>query len=483
MTEKPNFSPNETYGGSHVNFRVVVIGGGISGLTTAYWLKKKGFHVTVMEKQSMPGGTMQTLCQDGWLIETGPNSALETTPLFKELFRELQLTDELVYADPKAKKRYILRNNNLYALPMSVVPFLSSGLWSVGGKLRLLKEPFIGRAAAEESIAEFVERRLGKEFLDYAINPFVAGVFAGDPSKLSVRAAFPKLYALEKQYGGLVKGMIRGARERKKRGEVAKDRAEMFSFRSGMQVFPKALAASLGSEVMLNCSVEKVMSFPESKTPSYKIQYNREGNPGELLANLIIFAIPAYAVPGMIMEFKTSLPSLLDKIYYPPVAEVFLGYRKEQVGRPLDGFGFLVPEKENRKILGTIWSSVIFPGRAPDKSVEAFTSFVGGSRQPDLVNLPQEWLEQIVVDELHDIMKIEGKPLFSKVQKWERAIPQYHVGYHAVEEGIDNFQHQNPGIFICSNFKGGISVGDCVMNAHRTVIDITQYIQNYVRGK
>ena len=181
--------------------KVVVVGAGISGLTAAWWLHKAGVDVIVLEKNPFVGGTMRTIHEDGWLIETGPNSALETTPLFNEMFDGLGILNERLYADERSNKRYILRDGKLHALPMSPQAFLASSLWSIGGKLRLLKEPFVDRAEKEETIAEFVERRLGREFLDYAINPFVAGVYAGNPEELSVRAAFRKLYALEEKYG------------------------------------------------------------------------------------------------------------------------------------------------------------------------------------------------------------------------------------------------------------------------------------------
>src|ERR1041385_860379 len=238
---------------------IAVIGAGISGLCAAYWLNQKGMNVIVLERDSSAGGTMKTIRENGWLVETGPNSTLETTPLLSQLFDELGITDQRIYANEASNRRYILRNGKLHPLPMSTGAFLRSKLWSLPGKLRLMKEPFIGKVNKEESIAEFVERRLGREFLDYAINPFVAGVYAGSPEQLSVQAAFPKLYALEEKYGGLIRGMIRSRKERKARKEVAKDRAKMFSFIEGMQTFPNAIAARLGDSVELNCTVERIV--------------------------------------------------------------------------------------------------------------------------------------------------------------------------------------------------------------------------------
>ncbi len=444
--------------------RVVVIGAGISGLTAAWWLHKAGIDVTVLEKDAKVGGTMQTIRENGWLIETGPNSALETTPLFNEMFAGLGIIDERLYPDAKADRRYILRDGVLHALPMSPRAFLSSRLWTLGGKLRLLKEPFIGRADREETIAEFVERRLGREFLDYAINPFVAGVYAGNPEHLSVRSAFPKLYALEEKYGGLIKGMIKGAKERKQRAEKSKDRAKLFAFANGMQTFPDAIAKQLGDRVSLNCEVASLTR--ERGNGQFSIAFTKDKQELSLVAEVVILAVPSTAASKIIASLSASLSEKLNHIYYPPVAEVFLGFRDEQLSRPLDGFGYLIPAKEKRNILGTIWSSALFPHRAPNGHV-ALVSFVGGSRQPELAGLSESELVTLVANEVQSIMKVNGNPAFSKVVRWEKAIPQYNLGYNRTVEEMERCEAENPGLYFCSNFKGGIAVGDCVMNGKK----------------
>ena len=224
--------------------KISILGAGISGLSAAYWLAKDGFDITVLEAKSEPGGSMITRRKNGFLIDYGPNSGLETTPLIRDLAVETGLQKEMVYANEEGNKRYVLRNNQLHALPTNPVAFIKTRLFSSRAKLRLLAEPFIGKSddGYHQSISDFVKRRLGQEFLDYAINPFVAGVFAGDPDTLSVKSAFPKLFRLEEQYGGLIKGMIKGSKERKNRGEQSKQNAKMFSFINGMQTFPKAIA-------------------------------------------------------------------------------------------------------------------------------------------------------------------------------------------------------------------------------------------------
>jgi protoporphyrinogen/coproporphyrinogen III oxidase len=445
---------------------VVIIGAGISGLTTAYWLRQSGIEVTLLEREGAPGGTMQTVREDGWLIEQGPNSALETTPLFQQMFVGLGIEKDRVYADPSSDKRYILRGGRLHALPMGAGSFLRTGLWSASGKLRLLKEPFVGRAPEEESVAQFVERRLGREFLDYAINPFVAGVYAGDPGQLSVRSAFPKLYALEEKYGGLIKGMIKGARERKQRAEIAKDRSKMFSFIQGMQTFPAAVSRLLGDRVRCRCTVNgfgRSSSDSNGGSGKYAVNGMEGGSRFSMVADAVVLAVPAYAASALVRPYASGLASQLDAVYYPPVAEVFLGYALPQISRPLNGFGYLIPEVEKRQILGTIWSSSLFEGRAPAGCV-ALTTFAGGARQPELPGLDDAELLRLVTGEIRSILGVQGEPVFSRIIRWSKAIPQYNLGYRVLLDRVSGFEQEHPGVFFCNNFRGGIAVGDCVMN-------------------
>ena len=454
---------------------VVVIGAGISGLCVAHWLKKHGLSVTVLEKDSEAGGTMKTIHDNGWLVETGPNSALETTPLFSQLFDELGISNQRIYANALADKRYILRDKNLHPLPMGPGTFLTSKLWSVRGKLRLLKEPFIGRATKEESIAEFVVRRLGQEFLDYAINPFVAGVYAGIPEQLSVQAAFPKLYALEEKYGGLMKGMIQGRRERKQRVEKSKDRAKLFSFIDGMGTLPKAAASSLGTVIRLNCSVERIVPVRAGASPMYHVSYLKNGTRTTIESRVVVISTPAPVASKIVHDIDPEMSRLLESIYYPPVTVVFTGFEQSHIPRILDGFGFLVPTVEQRQILGTLWSSSLFPDRAP-KNCEALTTFVGGARQPDLAQKNDDEIKQIVLTELQSLMGIHRHAIFIRIIRWERAIPQYNVGYRKILNAIDMFEQNFQGAFICSNYRGGISVGDCLTSAHKIATQVTQYL-------
>jgi oxygen-dependent protoporphyrinogen oxidase len=460
----------------HTPQNVVIIGGGISGLATAWWLHKAGVSVQVLERERIVGGTIRTVRKDGWLVEAGPNSALETTPLFRTLFSDLGIEGEVVYANENSKNRFILRSGMLHALPLSPGAFFRSRLWSTGGKLRLFKEPFVGRGTREESVAEFVVRRLGREFLDYAINPFVAGVFAGNPEELSVRAAFPKLYALEENYGGLIKGQIQGRRERRARAEQSKDRAKMFSFVQGMATLPAAFHRALNGSILTDVEVRRVAVRQKPGPPLFEVSGVSKRSPFTVRAACVVTAIPSALTAKLLAPMDKELCADLEGIPYPPVAEVFLGFKKADIGRKLDGFGFLIPAVERRSILGTIWSSALFPGRAPD-GYEALTTFVGGSRQPELAGQTDERMIESVVRELSQIMGVRGAPVFARVTRWQRAIPQYVLGHLELMAKVGRLEHRVPGLFVSGNFRGGISVGDCVISSERIAAQVIDHLR------
>lgn len=458
---------------------IAVLGAGISGLATAFWLNKQGFEIIVLESKKEPGGSMITRLEDEFLIDYGPNSGLETTPLIGQIVEHVGLKDEMVYALKKANKRYILKNDQLHALPTHPVAFLKTKLFSPKAKLRLLAEPFSKKSheGYYQSISEFVKRRLGQEFLDYAVNPFVAGIFAGNPDNLSVQSALPKLYQLEELYGGLFKGFVLGAKERKKRDDQSKQSARMFSFKNGMQSFPEAIAAKLGSNVRYNCKVEKVVKSGSK----FKVLCNYNDRSKEIIADIVLSTVPAYHAASIFNDWEGKLVDHLSSIYYPPVKVLYLGFRKEAVGQVLDGFGFLIPEKENKTFLGAIWSSAIFPYRATD-DMTAFTLFVGGARSPELFNNGNDQHMNRVIKEFKEIMNIHEAPVFIREKMWPKAIPQYSLGYIEHERYFERFESNNPGIFLGGNYRGGISVGDCVKNSELTVKRICDYInRNAVR--
>ena len=445
------------------NKKVIVLGAGISGLTTAYLLHNDSYDVTVLEKNDKVGGSIETVIENGLLFDRGPNSALETTPLIAQLVEELNLTEQFVYANKKGNKRYIIRNNQLHALPISPPAFIKSRLFSGKAKLRLMKEPFVGKSqdGYYQSIAEFVTRRLGQEFLDYAINPFVAGVYAGNPEDLSIKSAFPKLYALEEEYGGLIVGTIRSIRKRKKRKEQSKQSTKMISFKDGMKVLPEAIANHLGSKVKLNA---EVVSIKKTSDGNYGVTYNEGEQSLTLLTDIVLSTIPAYTAGELFSHFNDGLKKHLAAVYYPPVLVLYLVYNKDDIGQTLDGFGFLIPSKEEESFLGAIWNSVIFPNRAEDNKV-SFTLFIGGSRNPGFIYDDEEELIKTVKREFEELMKIKGEPIHLAKRFWEKAIPQYTIGYVEHENYFDHFEKDNRGIFLSGNYRGGISVGDCIKNA------------------
>lgn len=454
---------------------IIIVGAGITGLTTAYLLKKEGFRVKVLEVKDEVGGNIKTEYHHNFVFDTGPNSGLETTPLIGQLVNELNLQNEFVYANRKANKRYILRDNILYPLPMNPKDFITTKLFSTSGKFRILMEPFVGKSqdGYYQSVAEFVRRRLGQEFLDYAINPFVSGVFAGDPENLSVKSAFPKLYRLEEVYGGLFKGMLKGAKERKESAEKSKQNAPMFSFKNGMSVFVNRLSELMKEDILMNHRVVKIQRDEKKLI----VKAINKGTERIFETKSILLATPAFATADILHEFNPYLCNHLLSIYYPPVLVLNVIYRKDKIGQPLDGFGFLIPEKEKKSFLGAIWNDAIFPNRG-DKDFASFTLFVGGARQAKIFENDLNELIHKVLSDFEQVMKILSKPESIKYKFWEKAIPQYSIGYIEKEIAMSDFERNNIGIFLGGNYRGGISIGDCIKSSKIHFERLTNFVRN-----
>lgn len=447
--------------------RIVIIGGGISGLSIAYWLYKANADVYVLEKGAEAGGSMESHTDSGFLFDRGPNSGLETTPLLQEMVAGLELQNDFVYASATGNKRYILRDGTLHPLPMSPGLFIKSKLFSTKAKLRLMAEPLVGRSkdGYYQSVAQFVERRLGREFLDYAINPFVSGVYAGRPEDLSVKSSFPKLYELEEEYGGLILGTIRSIRKRKKRAEKSKQSAKMFSFRNGMQTLPRAIAAKLKDRFIPLADVQEI----NKENNKYILSYNNAGTVKQFEADIIINTAPAFVASPLFRKFDPTLSNHLDAVYYPPVMVIYTAFEKSAIRQPLDGFGFLIPEKEKRAFLGAIWSSVLFPGRTTDTTA-SFTLFAGGARNAQIAGEDKEKVINTALREFREIMGIDEltDPVYLSHRFWSKAIPQYTIGYIEHERYFDEFEKRFPEIILAGNYRGGISVGDCIKNSKLT---------------
>lgn len=449
---------------------IIIIGAGITGLTLAHALSRNGKNVHVIEKSVRAGGAVQTLHQNGWKLETGPNTMLLTNTWFSDLIADCGLEDSMLTANRAAKNRFIVKNGNPEPLPLSPVKFFSSSFFSWNTKIRLLKEPFIGRMKTEdEALSEFVKRRLGQEFLDYAINPFVAGVYAGKPEYLSVRYGFPKLYALEKNHGSILKGALIGPGKNKDPKDIPRDKASMITFRNGNSEFINALVKQTGShKFSFNETVESIKKVSEG---GYSIQ-TLSGD--KFSGKKLISTIPLHYLNEI--EFKgfekPSIPGRIQKVTYPPVSVVHLGFEKKDITHPLDGFGLLVPEVENRFILGALFNSSLFPGRTPDDSHALLTVFTGGSRHPQIVEMTDELIIQKALNDCKTLLGINGEPVLTHITHWPAAIPQYEVGYESMYSKMEDFEQSNPGFYFCGNFRGGISVGDCIKSASLAAISI-----------
>ncbi len=447
---------------------VAIIGGGITGLVAAYELKQRGVPSTLFEASGRVGGVIQTHREHGFLAEDGPNTLLETSPKITELIQALGIEPRRWYSNPQNNKRYIVRGGRPCAMPASPPQFFTNSFFSWSAKFALFKEPFIKASPPdlEESLAQFVKRRLGQEFLDYAINPFVAGVYAGDPERLSVKHAFAKLHALEQNYGSLIKGQIQGARERKRRKEIAKDRAKMVSFDHGLQVLTDALGAAVKEHVRLNTPVEAIKQVEGSWAVAVKPDLNQSlltsaPTGGEFTH--VLLTSPAHKLAGLRIESPVGGDlKVLGEITYPPVTSFTMGFKREDVAHPLDGFGVLVPKVEKRNCLGTLFTSSLFAGRAPAGHV-TLTSYMGGMRAPELALKSPAEIRKLVLTDLRELLGVRGEPVWEHVKQWPKAIPQYEVGYGRFKDFMDTFERTHPGLLFAGHYRDGISLSDSIL--------------------
>lgn len=472
----PSSPPRQALSGAPPLLDAVVVGAGISGLTTAYRLQCAGLAVQLLDAAVRPGGVVASVLHEGCLFERGPNSALDTTPLIAELVADLGLAGQFRMASATADKRYVVRGGRLTPLPTSPGAFFATPLFSARAKLALLREIFVAPAPAqaEESIAQFVRRRLGSEFLDYAIDPFVAGVYAGDPESISVRAAFPRLHALEQRWGSLVRGQVLGARERRRQKAVAKNTAKSFSFALGMQQLTDALAAALGGLHMQT----RVLRIERDAAGPFTLHAEQAGVPQHWRARTLVLAVPADAAAALVQPHCADAAAALDSIAYAPVATVASAYARQDVGHALDGFGCLVPRQESRRVLGVLFSSSMFEGRAPAGKV-LLTTFIGGQRQPLMAQLPESDIADLAHQEHAALLGATGQPRFQAVTRWPRAIPQYTLGHLGRVERAEAARRALPGLFFCANWTGGVAVGDCIRNGHLQA----QAVQDWLRGR
>jgi oxygen-dependent protoporphyrinogen oxidase len=434
---------------------VAVLGAGITGLAAAHRLGTLGHAVTVFEAAPRAGGSIQTELADGWLIEAGPNSFQPTQPEVQALLTELGLDAEVVAASPAAKNRFLVRDGRVIAAPLSPPALFGSPLFSFGAKLRVLRELFAPRRTRPEdvSVAQFVRDHFGAELLDYAVQPLIGGIYAGDPERLSARHAFPSLWEMEQAHGSIIRGQIAAAKARRKSGRKA---APLVSFRHGLQALPGALAARLPAGALhLGARVEAL-------TPQggrWNVGWTEAGAPHNQTFDAVLSALPAAGIAALRLAGTEPLAGLAG-VPHPPVTSLFLGYRREQVRHALDGFGVLVPAVEKRAMLGVLFSSTLFPGRAPEGHA-ALTVMVGGSLHPELAPMPASELLARIGPDLRDLLGVEGAPVFMRRNHWPRAIPQYNLGHGAHLDALAAAERAQRGLYFAGQVRDGIALPAC----------------------
>ena len=441
--------------------KTCIIGAGITGLALAWQLKRKGEDCVVLEQSALAGGAMRSHREGDYLAEEGPNSILLNSLEIEDfLYSVPGLKAAILEAKPEAKKRFIVRGGKPHAVPMGPLSAITTPLWTFAGKLRLLQEPFIKAAPAgtEESVADFVRRRLGDELYRYAINPLVGGIYAGDPEKLSLPHAFPKLHALDQNHGGLIRGAI-AKMKAARAANGPKVRKRIISFENGMAELPAKIAAALGDALHAGVSIRSLRKTDKQWTVAWT---TASGETIEQSFDQVVLTIPAHRLANL--PFDPALQDellRLDAIDYPPVSVLSLGFKREDVTHPIDGFGALVPECEGRKILGVLFPSSLFPQRAPEGEV-LLTVFVGGERQPECATADTEALKATVLPELEQLLGISGQPTFVHHKHWTKAIPQYKIGYGTHLAAMERIESNHPGLKLAGNYRTGISVTYCI---------------------
>ncbi len=452
--------------------KVIIIGGGISGLSVGYWLHKLGFSVNVLEKEKEVGGYVKSHLYEGYLVESGPNSTLNQYPEVRELCKDIGLEDEQVEGNPSSKKRYLVKNGKLIPLPMGVGQFINSPLWSLAGKMRIFKEPFVKRGGEEdESIESFFERRLGKEIVDYGLDPLVSGIYAGDPRELSIQSTFPRIHGLEQTYGSLIKGAIWKSLAETKKGPKGK----IFSFKNGMGQMSKALEKKLNGSVKLEWEVKGFSYHPDS-SPRVTVRGQYNGEKVSCDGDALILSTPAFFTADLFLPFSSALSNCLQKIFYAPICMVYLGLDRKAIEHPLDGFGCLIPEREGFELLGSLWNSTLFPNRSPQGFI-SMTNFLGGSRKPGVLDYPDERVKQVVLKELKHLVGLKGIPHFVKIIRYPRAIPQYQMGHKDRISQMEELLKPFPGIFLSGNYLRGVSVADCIQQGFQLAKKVGVFFQ------
>jgi oxygen-dependent protoporphyrinogen oxidase len=440
--------------------KTIVVGGGISGLVCAYALRRSGVDAQVLEASPRAGGVIRSERREGFLLELGPQSFSGTAPL-RKLCVELGIADQMVEGPARAP-RYVSVTGKLLAVPMTLPELLTSSLLGLKTKWAIARDAF-GRSGApedDESIAGFVRRKFGAELLDRLVGPFVSGVYAGDPERLSLRSAFPQLHEAEKMAGSVIRGLMRAA----KTPSGPRERPTLLSFRDGNEALVRALAAKIGAGMRVSAEVTRIAMASAGAAGTFEVQVRGPSGEEMLVADQLVMATPADVAGRLLSEVNAELRRLLGGIEYAPVAVVSLGYRREDVGHSLNGFGFLVPRSSGLRVLGTVWNSSLFSGRSAEGYV-LLTSFVGGTTDPGAATLSNEALVSLVHGEIRDLLKLTAASVFSNVQIYRRALPQYNLGHAARLAAIEHLRSATGNLYFVGNYLRGPAIGTCVEQA------------------
>jgi oxygen-dependent protoporphyrinogen oxidase len=445
----------------------LIVGAGISGLVCAYALKKAGIETVLLEASHESGGIIRSQPLDGYLVERGPQSFSET-PALRQLCVELAIENKIIRA-PSSAPRYVLLNGRLRQVPLTPPAFLASSLFSVRTKWGLARDAFGNTRPpdSDESIADFVRRKFSAELLDNLVGPFISGIYAGDPERLSLRSAFPQLRDAEQSAGSI----IRGLKKRAKAPTGPRDRPTVMSFADGNETLVRAIASSLGPVLRYETQVTRIERTLAETQPPWKITALDSSGESTLSARHLILATPADVAGGLLLPIDPMFERALTKIEYASVAVASLGYARAQIKNPLNGFGFLVPRSQHFRTLGTVWNSSLFPGRVP-RDHALLTGFVGGVTDPQATSLSNEQISTLVHAEIAPILEITGTPAFSIVEIYPRAIPQYKVGHSEILTAIEQARSGFPTLHFTGNYWQGPSVGSCIERSMQTAAEI-----------
>ncbi len=447
---------------------IVIIGAGLTGLTLAHYLKKQGKEVFLVEENNFTGGVIQSGNEEGFIYEKGPNTGVVGNPEVAELFEDLEGLCTFEAANPKAKRRLIWKNGNWHALPSGFLSAVTTPLFTLKDKFRVLGEPFRKKGEnPKENLADLVKRRLGKSFLYYAIDPFISGIYAGNPETLITKYALPKLYALEQNYGSFIKGSFKKAKERKNNPRLQKATREVFSAKGGLTNLIQALTQKVGNENILlgakNTTVNPVQN-------GFLIRATTN-SPIEIQANKVVTTAGAYVLPQLLPFLSASEKLPFEELKYASVVQAILGF-KQWKGISLQAFGGLVPSLENKNILGALFTSSFFDQRAPLNGA-VISVFMGGTKRPDIFEMNDNEIRSVLKKDISEMLKVTAfEPDLFKVFRYKHAIPQYEINSDKRFETIEAVQKKYPGLLLAGNIRNGIGMADRIKQASILVAEL-----------